>query len=112
MPAIREHFGQRLAFGTAGLRGRLGPGPNRMNRALVRQVAAGLGLYLRESSPDAAERGVVVGFDGRHGSREFAADSVGVLRKLGIKVYAFDEVCSTPELAHAILSSVLRPASW
>ena len=100
--AIREHFGQRLAFGTAGLRGRLGPGPNRMNRALVRQVAAGLGLYLRESSPDAAERGVVVGFDGRHGSREFAADSVGVLRKLGIKVYAYDEVCSTPELAHAI----------
>ena len=99
---IRDHFGERLAFGTAGLRGKLGPGPNRMNRALVRQVAAGLGLYLRDCAEDAAERGVVIGFDGRHGSREFAADSAGVLRKLGIKVYAYDKVCSTPELAHAI----------
>ncbi len=100
--AIADHFGQRLAFGTAGLRGRLGPGPNRMNRALVRQVAAGLGLYLREQGNDTAERGVVIGFDGRHGSREFAADSAGVLRKLGFRVYAFSDVCSTPELAHAV----------
>jgi phosphomannomutase len=99
---LTEHFGRRLAFGTAGLRGKLGPGPNRMNRALVRQVAAGLGLYLREKATDAADRGVVIGFDGRHGSREFAEDTAGVLRKLGIKVYAFDSVCSTPELAHAI----------
>jgi len=73
-----------------------------MNRALVRQVAAGLGLYLRERAEDAATRGVVIGFDGRHGSREFAEDSAGVLRKLGIKVFAFDNVCSTPELAHAV----------
>lgn len=99
---LADHFGQRLRFGTAGLRGKLGPGPNRMNRALVRRVAAGLGLYLRNTQPGAPEKGVVIGFDGRHGSAEFAADSAGVLMALGFKVYAFNTVCSTPELAHAI----------
>ena len=102
LSVLADHFGTRLKFGTAGLRGRLGPGPNRMNCALVRQVAAGLGLYLQEHAPTNAQKGVVIGFDGRHGSREFALDSAGILMKLGFKVYAFDTVCSTPQLAHAI----------
>lgn len=100
--AIEDHFGSRLAFGTAGMRGRLGPGPNRMNRALVRRVAHGLGSYLNSAIEHAHQRGIVIGFDGRHGSREFAQDSAGILLNLGYTVYAFDNVCSTPELAHAI----------
>ena len=100
--AIEDHFGSRLAFGTAGMRGRLGPGPNRMNRALVRRVAHGLGAYLNSATENAHQKGVVIGFDGRHGSREFAQDSAGILLNLGYTVYAFDKVCSTPELAHAI----------
>ncbi len=100
--ALQAHFGARLAFGTAGMRGKLGPGPNRMNRALVRRVAAGLGTYLLSVDPQSATDGVVIGFDGRHGSREFAADSAGILRSMGIRVYLYEEVCATPQLSHAI----------
>jgi len=100
--ALADHFGTRLSFGTAGMRGAMGPGPNRMNRAMVRRVASALGHYLLEQDPKAQEHGVVIGFDGRHGSREYAHDSTGILLGLGFKVYAFDEVCATPQLAHAI----------
>ncbi len=100
--SIADHFGTRLAFGTAGMRGRLGTGPNRMNRALVRRVAHALGIYLTQQVDNAHEKGVVIGFDGRHGSREFASDSAGILTALGFTVYAFDDVCATPQLAHAI----------
>ena len=100
--ALADHFGTRLSFGTAGMRGAMGPGPNRMNRAMVRRVASALGHYLLKQDPNAQEHGVVIGFDGRHGSREYAHDSAGILLGLGFKVYAFDEVCATPQLAHAI----------
>jgi len=99
---LSEHFGTRLQFGTAGMRGEMGCGPNRMNRALVRRVAAGLGLYLRDTHPTLDDMCVVIGFDGRHGSADFAKDSAGILMRLGFKVYAFDTVCSTPQLAHAV----------
>jgi phosphomannomutase len=100
--AIADHFGSRLEFGTAGLRGALGPGPNRMNRALVRRVAAGLADYLLATFPDAAERGAVVGYDGRRGSREFAEDSACVLAGRGLPVHLYDRVSPTPELAFAV----------
>ena len=100
--AIADHFGKRLAFGTAGMRGRLGPGPNRMNRALVRRVAFALGQYLINTVANAQSQPIVIGFDGRHGSREFAQDSAGILMAQGFTVYAFERVCATPELAHAI----------
>jgi phosphomannomutase len=100
--AMADHFGTRLSFGTAGMRGAMGPGPNRMNRAMVRRLASALGHYLLKQDPTAQEHGVVIGFDGRHGSREYAHDSAGILLGLGFKVYAFDEVCATPQLAHAI----------
>lgn len=99
---IAEHFSKRLAFGTAGMRGNMGPGPGRMNRALVRRVAHALGTYVSGQISGAKQQGIVIGFDGRHGSREFAKDSAGILLKQGYTVFAFEDVCSTPQLAHAI----------
>lgn len=101
--ALLAAFGQRLEFGTAGLRGRLGPGPGNMSRALVRLVSGGLGAYLLENAPDARERGVIVGRDGRRGSREFAEETAAVLGALGIPVWLFDEVVATPVLAHGVV---------
>ncbi len=100
--ALRAHFGGRLAFGTAGMRGPLGPGPQRMNRALVRRVTAGLGDYLLRETPEAAQRGVVIGFDARHGSRDFASDAARVLLDRGLRVWLYDEIVPTPQLAHAV----------
>src|SRR5437870_383046 len=65
---LREAFDGQLEFGTAGLRGILGSGPQRMNRVLVRKVTAGLAAYLRQHVPDVAKRGVLIGHDSRHNS--------------------------------------------
>lgn len=100
--ALFECFGRRLEFGTAGLRGELGPGPNRMNRAVVRRVSAGLADYLLAQVEGAAERGVVIGFDGRHGSRVFARDAAAVLAGRGLRVHLHADVVPTPQLAHAV----------
>ena len=99
---LREHFGSRLQFGTAGIRGTMGPGPGRINRALVRQVTAGLASYLLRMVPDVSERGVVVGYDGRRNSIAFAEDAARILAGRGIPVLRFEEVVPTPVLAHAV----------
>src|SRR3954470_12536254 len=96
-------FGGRLQFGTAGLRGPLGAGPLRMNRAIVRRAAAGIGRWLLDHSPGSAERGVVIGFDARHGSADFAADSAGVLARLRPRALVLPRPLPTPILASAIL---------
>ena len=99
---LRERFGSRLEFGTAGLRGILGAGPNRMNRALVRRVTAGLAAYLLEQVPGVRERGVVVGRDGRHLSAEFAEDTAAVLAGAGIPAHVFPGTAPTPVTAFAV----------
>lgn len=99
---LRNCFGHRLQFGTAGIRGRMGPGPGQVNRALIRQVTAGFGRYLLALDAGNAQKGVVVGFDGRHNSRAFAEDAAAVLATLGITVHLFDDVVATPVLAHAV----------
>ncbi|MAE71796.1 MAG: phosphomannomutase [Gemmatimonadetes bacterium] len=96
---LAERFGGRLAFGTAGLRGTLGAGPNRMNRAVVRQTTAGLADYLIDSTPAAGRRGVLIGYDGRHLSREMAHDTAGVLAARGIKAILIDRTAPTPLVA-------------
>ncbi len=101
---LREGFGARLSFGTAGLRGPLGAGLNRMNRALVRRVARALGQYLLGAVAGAAEAGVVIGFDARHGSADFAADTAAVLADLGIRAFLHEELVPTPRLAHAVVA--------
>ena len=74
--ALIELFDGRIAFGTAGLRAPLGPGPNRMNRLVVRQTTAGLMHWLLERDPSPL---VVIGFDARHGSADFARDTAAVV---------------------------------
>jgi phosphomannomutase len=95
--ALAERFSGRLAFGTAGLRAPLGGGPQRMNRLVVRQAAAGLVRHL------GAELGrpprLVVGFDARHGSAAFATDTARVAAAAGSTVHLFERHGPTPCIA-------------
>jgi phosphomannomutase len=100
--ALGERFGGRLEFGTAGLRGAIGTGPMRMNRVVVRRAAAGVAAWLLATDPAAAARGVVIGYDARHKSDVFAADTAAVLAGAGIRARIFPHVVPTPVLAFAI----------
>ncbi|MEV4004012.1 phospho-sugar mutase [Actinomadura sp. NPDC049753] len=92
--ALADRFGTRLEFGTAGLRGELGAGPNRMNRVTVMRAAAGLAARLPAGGR------VVIGFDARHGSRRFADDTAAVLSGAGLRPEVFAGPVPTPVLAH------------
>ena len=100
--SLRERFAGRLEFGTAGLRGVLGAGSARMNRAVVIRTAAGLCAYLLAQANDAAQRGVVIGYDGRRMSRRFAEDTAEVCAGMGIRAHLFADVAPTPLLAFAV----------
>lgn len=101
LPGLQDRFAGRLQFGTAGLRGPIGAGPNRMNRALVRLVTAGLADRLLEA-PGTGHRGIVVGHDARHGSAEFAEDAARVLAGAGLGVWRLSGVVPTPLVAFAV----------
>lgn len=92
---LADAFRGLLSFGTAGLRGQLGPGPNRMNLAVVRRAAAGLATYLGSGR-------VVIGYDARHKSRLFAEDSAAVFAGAGLEAVLLPEPLPTPVLAFAI----------
>lgn len=94
---LEDRFGTRLEFGTAGLRGALGAGPNRMNRVVVMRAAAGLGSWLGDG-----ERHVVVGHDARYRSEDFAADTAAVLTGAGHRVSVLPGALPTPVLAFAV----------
>jgi phosphomannomutase len=99
---LADRFARRLTFGTAGLRGAVGAGPNRMNRATVTAATAALAGWLLARDPAAAQAGVVVGCDARHRSTEFAAQSAQVLAGAGIRVYQLPDRQPTPLLAFAV----------
>ena len=99
---LHERFDGHLEFGTAGLRGILGAGPQRMNRVIVRKVTAGLAAYLLDKVPDAKQRGVVIGHDARRNSRVFSEDTARVLGGLGIVVYLAHRPWPTPTTAWAV----------
>lgn len=102
MADLADRFAGELEFGTAGLRGVVGAGPNRMNRAVVLRTAAGLARYLKAQVPEAARRGVVVGRDGRRLSAELAEDTACVLAAEGIPALVFPSLVPTPLTAFAL----------
>jgi phosphomannomutase len=97
--ALRDRFDSRLAFGTAGLRGELGAGSNRMNRVLVAQAAAGLARFLlkRESHPT-----IIIGYDGRVNSDVFARDTAEIMAGAGVRATLLPRMLPTPVLAFAV----------
>jgi phosphomannomutase len=97
---LRELFRAHLEFGTAGLRGPVGPGPNRMNRAVVRRAAAGICAWIRAAGT--AELGIVVARDARHRSDDFVADTIEVVAGAGIPVHVLPAPIPTPVLAYAV----------
>jgi phosphomannomutase len=100
---LRERFSGPLEFGTAGLRGVIGAGESRMNRAVVRRATAGLARYLLANVTDVKQRGVIIGRDGRTLSPELADDTAGVLAAHGIPALFFPTVVPTPVTAFAVL---------
>jgi phosphomannomutase len=97
---LAERFGQELSFGTAGLRGRLGAGPARMNRVTVRRATAGLAEYLKRANVAGAS--VVLGHDARHGSAAFADEAARTLTGAGIRALRLSGEIPTPVLAFAV----------
>lgn len=101
---IKERFFQPLAFGTGGMRGIMGAGINRMNRLTIEKATAGLALYLLDTfHQEAQKRGVVIAYDSRNHSAEFAKSAALVLASYGIKAYIFSELTPTPVLSYAVM---------
>ena len=99
---IEYNFGKELAFGTAGMRGIIGLGINMMNVYTVRRATQGLAEYIKSLGAKEMKRGVVIAYDTRRCSYEFALNSAVVLASNGIKVYLFDEVHPVPMLSYAV----------
>lgn len=100
---IKERFYKELEFGTAGLRGKLGAGDNRMNKYTVARATQGLANLILSGNPEWRERGVVIAHDSRHMSRAFAEIAAAVLTANDIKVYLFDDIRPTPLLSFSVL---------
>ncbi|CAM4365337.1 phospho-sugar mutase [Weissella hellenica] len=97
-----DAFYQPLSFGTAGMRGLLGAGINRMNIYTVRQATEGLATLMDSLNDDVKQRGVAISYDSRHFSHEFAIESAKVLGAHGIKAYVFESLRPTPELSFTV----------
>ena len=99
---IEDRFYKELEFGTAGLRGVMGAGTNRMNRYTVGRATLGLARFLLESAPDVKEKGVVIGYDTRNQSDTLSRRTADVFTAMGIPVYLFDQPVPTPVVSFAI----------
>ncbi len=99
---IEDRFYKELEFGTAGIRGIIGAGTNRINKYIVRKATQGLADYIKSKSEDAKARGVVIAYDSRRMSREFAEEAASVLAGNGIKAYLFKDLRATPILSFAV----------
>ncbi|MCJ7842436.1 phospho-sugar mutase [Lederbergia sp. NSJ-179] len=99
---LEDSFYKELEFGTGGMRGELGPGTNRMNIYTVRKAAEGLAKYIEDQGEEAKTRGVVVSYDSRHMSPEFALEVAKTVGKHGIQAYVFESLRPTPLLSFAV----------
>ncbi|MEK3888254.1 phospho-sugar mutase [Bacillus sp. FSL K6-3431] len=99
---LEDSFYKDLEFGTGGMRGELGPGTNRMNIYTVRKAAEGLALYIVQQGKEAMARGVVIAYDCRHMSPEFALEVAKTVGKHGVQAYLFEELRPTPVLSFAV----------
>lgn len=99
---IEDRFYQYVSFGTGGMRGVLGAGTNRMNVYTIRRVAEGLARYIESNGKAAKERGVVIAYDTRHFSYEFACETASVLGAHGIRSYVYKEARPTPQLSFTV----------
>ncbi|CAI6244410.1 phosphoglucomutase [Bacillus subtilis] len=100
--ALEDCFYKDLEFGTGGMRGEIGAGTNRMNIYTVRKASAGFAAYISKQGEEAKKRGVVIAYDSRHKSPEFAMEAAKTLATQGIQTYVFDELRPTPELSFAV----------
>jgi len=99
---IEDRFYKDLDFGTGGMRGKIGAGTNRINKYTIRKSTQGLANYIINYSDDGREKGIVIAYDSRHKSREFASEAALVLCGNNIKTYLFDSLRPTPELSFAV----------
>jgi phosphoglucomutase len=99
---LEDCFYKHLEFGTGGMRGELGPGTNRMNIYTIRKTAEGLARYIEQHGEEAKSRGVVIAYDSRFKSKEFAMETAKTLGAHGIHTYVFESLRSTPELSFAV----------
>ena len=99
---IEDAFYRNLEFGTGGMRGIVGPGTNRMNVYTIRKANEGFAQYLLKNIENVQERGIVIAYDCRHFSPEFAMESAKVMATHGIKAYVFESLRPTPELSFAV----------
>jgi phosphoglucomutase len=100
--SLEDAFYKNLEFGTGGMRGEIGVGTNRMNVYTVRKASEGLARYIEEQGEEAKKRGVVIAYDSRHKSPEFAMEAAKTLASHQIQTYVFDELKPTPELSFAL----------
>lgn len=99
---LEDAFYKNLEFGTGGMRGEIGVGTNRMNMYTVRKATQGLANYIKHIGKEAMQRGVVIAYDSRHKSPEFALEAAKTLATEGIKAYLFDELRPTPQLSFSV----------
>lgn len=99
---IEDMFYKDIQFGTGGLRGIIGPGTNRMNIYVVRRASQGVANHIKKLGGNVCLRGVVIAYDSRHKSREFAMEAASVFAGNNIKAYVFEDLRPTPELSYAV----------
>ncbi len=100
--AITDAFYTNIEFGTAGMRGVMGAGTNRINIHTIRKATAGFAKYICDNGEEAKQAGIAIGYDNRYHSRDFAFDSANVLATYGIRSYVFESLRPTPELSFAV----------
>ncbi|KAK0082470.1 hypothetical protein PV325_010353 [Microctonus aethiopoides] len=101
--SLEKLFLKRLEFGTAGLRGRMGPGYSQMNDLVIVQTGQGLVKYLLDTTNNVKNKGIIIGYDGRYNSLRFAELTATIFINNGIKVYMYSRVCPTPFVAFGVL---------